>query len=477
MIDPKPTRPSELVHNTSARLSELAHDELGATLMSYVIIVGLIGLLAFAGFRTFGQSLFQRSGEQSETVTCIPGSEGSGDGCSGQSGSPTSGTSSPVPTGPIAQASPEDSSGQNCPGGVCTSEGNCFVAGTHVWTPEGERPIEEIRVGDEVESMDPASGQRSRRAVLRTFARRASSLVDVQVESAAGIQDVVRSTPEHPFWTLDRGWTLAGELAAGESILDQEGGEARVVSVTTIPIEAPVYNFEVDTDHAYFVGDLGLLVHNTCPNHPGAPTVGGRFCAVPGCPYGPQFNQNPSSQPPFVHYTNGQSVQPIVNSGYLNPSQAGPHAVYGQAVYGTYMQPSTLATPQGFDDANQQFYNGKAPQKLTGFVQFTAPPHQVVPNNPQRPDSYRIPTTDPLPIGDSTQSYGVWQDGYRRSDGRWQPGQWQTTSLGTPTPYSSPYPQSQALPPATTPYPSTSSQYLQPSSSQRRSGSTRKNRR
>ncbi|WP_394829037.1 polymorphic toxin-type HINT domain-containing protein [Pendulispora albinea] len=153
--------------------------------------------------------------------------------------------------------------GRACDGPGCTVPGgNCFVAGTSVATPSGDRPIESLRAGDFVLARGERDGTVTARPVTRTFVRGAPSLVDVHLETIAGDGETIRSTPEHPYWTFDRGWVRAGELAANEPLLDRAGHELRVTNVVPIAQEATVYNLEVGVDHTYFVGHTGAWVHN-----------------------------------------------------------------------------------------------------------------------------------------------------------------------------------------------------------------------
>ena len=76
----------------------------------------------------------------------------------------------------------------------------------------------------------------------------------------------IRVTERHPFWSVDRrDWVAAGDLRNGER-LQAAGGTAVVLGFEFAGCE-PVYNIEVDADHCYRVGQLGLLVHNaSCPD-------------------------------------------------------------------------------------------------------------------------------------------------------------------------------------------------------------------
>jgi hypothetical protein len=60
------------------------------------------------------------------------------------------------------------------------------------------------------------------------------------------------------------GWTAAGELRRGSALLTKDGLVVHVDSVERRRGQFKVYNFEVTSSHTYYVGVLGLLVHNTC---------------------------------------------------------------------------------------------------------------------------------------------------------------------------------------------------------------------
>jgi hypothetical protein len=71
----------------------------------------------------------------------------------------------------------------------------------------------------------------------------------------------------HPFYARRSAsetahWIDAGDLVAGEQIETQDGRWVAVQSVMPVPGLSVVYNFTVEEDHDYFVGDEGFLVHN-----------------------------------------------------------------------------------------------------------------------------------------------------------------------------------------------------------------------
>jgi hypothetical protein len=62
----------------------------------------------------------------------------------------------------------------------------------------------------------------------------------------------------------DRGWTKASELLEGDELLGLAGDWLRVSSTNALEERETVYNFEVEGFHTYFVGEVGVWVHNTC---------------------------------------------------------------------------------------------------------------------------------------------------------------------------------------------------------------------
>jgi hypothetical protein len=139
--------------------------------------------------------------------------------------------------------------------------GKCFVAGTLIHTPDGPRPIEEIRVGDKVWAHDLATGRDELQLVVDTFVRSTTELFHLTIQG-----ERVSTTAEHPFMVQGRGWVDAAFLKAGDLLVTAEGTMVPVESIETEQrAEAEtVYNFHVETHSNYYVhaGDLVVLVHN-----------------------------------------------------------------------------------------------------------------------------------------------------------------------------------------------------------------------
>jgi hypothetical protein len=94
---------------------------------------------------------------------------------------------------------------------------------------------------------------------------RVNVIVRLTVAGPDGSTEVLEGTTVHPIWSLDRNdWIQLSELQEGER-LQAANGIATVVSIAIVSTNVPVYNIEVHGEHVYQVGELGLLVHNTCP--------------------------------------------------------------------------------------------------------------------------------------------------------------------------------------------------------------------
>lgn len=135
----------------------------------------------------------------------------------------------------------------------------CFPAGTPVHTENGLAPIEAIRVGDRVLAYDEAAGNNEYKPVTRLYRNRADQLVNLRIG-----EELLQATPSHPFYVPAIGWLPAKDLKPGYSVLQACGSYAKIKSVETVSWYGEVYNFQVANHHNYYVGQQGVLVHNTC---------------------------------------------------------------------------------------------------------------------------------------------------------------------------------------------------------------------
>ena len=137
----------------------------------------------------------------------------------------------------------------------------CFVAGTLVITEDGQKPIEEIEVGERVLSENELTGEVAIKTVTETYVNETDELIHIGVNG-----ETISATPTHPFYVDKLGWTLARSLRAGDILVLSNGELVTVEWVQHEILESPikVYNFEVEEFHTYFVGENGIFVHNGC---------------------------------------------------------------------------------------------------------------------------------------------------------------------------------------------------------------------
>lgn len=103
------------------------------------------------------------------------------------------------------------------------------------------------------------------RVVTATFRHSSGDVIDLKVAGANDLDtETIGSTTNHPFWSFDRQeYIQAGALEIGERVQTYLGETKRVVSKLPRPGPVPVHNLEVHGEHVYYVGESGLLVHNS----------------------------------------------------------------------------------------------------------------------------------------------------------------------------------------------------------------------
>ena len=135
----------------------------------------------------------------------------------------------------------------------------CFTADTEILTMTGEVPIQYIEAGDIVWSMDMETGEIRLAKVSRAFQCQAPEIVTVTV-AGEGIE----TTTEHPFWVAGKGWTAAKDLRLCDEVITFSGELLDIENISIVAAPTPVYNFEVEGTHTYYVSGSQVLVHNTC---------------------------------------------------------------------------------------------------------------------------------------------------------------------------------------------------------------------
>ncbi|MCG6138964.1 polymorphic toxin-type HINT domain-containing protein [Leptospira mtsangambouensis] len=165
----------------------------------------------------------------------------------------------------------------------------CFVAGTLVTKLKPEYyaiadqlepnskyeeqvAIESIVVSDWVLSKNDETGERGYKRVANTFIRTTDAIYKVSLVDGTTLE----TTWNHPFRVKKQGhalekfsienttWTEAKDLHPGDVALRADGQELVITDITIDERVETVYNFEVEEYHTYFVGEVGVWVHNEC---------------------------------------------------------------------------------------------------------------------------------------------------------------------------------------------------------------------
>ncbi|WP_041715169.1 polymorphic toxin-type HINT domain-containing protein [Acetivibrio clariflavus] len=144
--------------------------------------------------------------------------------------------------------------------------GMCFTADTLVYTKDGHKRIEDIKVGDQVYSVNVDTGEKGLKTVKQLFVNETYELIHIYVGYSQ-----IKSTAPHPFWVEGKGWVEAGNLLEGDKVKLYSGEVLEIKEIRRERLEEPVktYNFEVEDWHTYLVSENNVLVHNAgskkCP--------------------------------------------------------------------------------------------------------------------------------------------------------------------------------------------------------------------
>jgi hypothetical protein len=156
---------------------------------------------------------------------------------------------------------------------------SCFAPGTKVWTFTGRQAIEKIKPGDRVLAQAVETGELCYKPVLARTVR----WVESQMRLETG-GETITATPSHPFWVCGQGWRMTKQLKVGDRVHTPFGG-LPVESIEKVESDPPeagyAYNLIVADFDSYFVGDVGILVHDNTPRRPTAAVVPGLIAQAP----------------------------------------------------------------------------------------------------------------------------------------------------------------------------------------------------
>jgi Pretoxin HINT domain len=141
------------------------------------------------------------------------------------------------------------------PTNLVTMRHSCFGVGTPVRTLTGSAAIEKLRAGDLVLVQDAATGELKYEPIVTVFHNPPNGTLRIDM----GTETIV-ATGIHRFWMAGRGWVMARDLKAGDT-LRTLGGLAAVRSVAPDRVQ-PVFNLRIAEGESFFVGRAGILAHD-----------------------------------------------------------------------------------------------------------------------------------------------------------------------------------------------------------------------
>jgi hypothetical protein len=155
----------------------------------------------------------------------------------------------------VRYAAPRASAWISRGGSACAF--NSFSAETPVATPDGPKPISEVALGDQVLAYHEPLAATGSYTVTGLISHQDQVITHLTI---AGEQ--LETTPEHAFYTDERGWVPAQDLQVGMHVWRADGTMGRVQSVLQVQQPQRMYNLSVAEAHTFFVGDGEWLVHN-----------------------------------------------------------------------------------------------------------------------------------------------------------------------------------------------------------------------
>ncbi|MFC1645072.1 alpha-2-macroglobulin family protein [Patescibacteria group bacterium] len=131
-------------------------------------------------------------------------------------------------------------------------KGGCFAEGTRVLMSGGEeKNIEDVSVGEYVLTRTRDSQELISARVLKAHS--------IEVGGYLNINDVLHVTDNHVLW-VNGSWKSAGDVEIGDLVVDRNGNNIEVNSLSWQRKNIEVYNLEVEEEHSYFAN--GIWVHN-----------------------------------------------------------------------------------------------------------------------------------------------------------------------------------------------------------------------
>ena len=179
------------------------------------------------------------------------------------------------------------------------------------------------------------NGEVQAREVEEVF-RRTAQVLEIRVG-----HESIRTTDEHPFWVVDKGWTVARELVTGDHLTSMSGQPVPITEIIDTQEWAEVFNLRVAEFHTYFVGgdEWGFSVWAHNANCVIITEVGGHHSLI-DVVTGKTLKTGTQAEVQAFATSGGHTILPGIT---IPPSaSAGSYAPRPQTVSGTFNPESNL---------------------------------------------------------------------------------------------------------------------------------------
>ena len=130
---------------------------------------------------------------------------------------------------------------------------------TIIPTPEGEKRIGDLKIGDYVYSFNLDANSLELKKVTNSII---SQTLETYIMTIGN--KTFEVTPRHQLYIIDKGWTRAYDVKIGDKMLDANGKEIIINNIVNKKYGTPIktYNLTIEGNNNYFVTDIQVLVHN-----------------------------------------------------------------------------------------------------------------------------------------------------------------------------------------------------------------------
>ncbi len=135
----------------------------------------------------------------------------------------------------------------------------CFLPGTQIYTKDGMRNIEDIKIGDMVYTINLDNNAKELQKVIDVLKNKTDETYELTINN-----QLVKTTPRHQFYIVDKGWIRAYDLQIGDRIVAKDNSSLVIEKIEHKFHKEPidVYNLTIENNHNYLITPYELLVHN-----------------------------------------------------------------------------------------------------------------------------------------------------------------------------------------------------------------------